>query len=195
MLITQLQQLHDWWWFLSISKCMPLGLIDWVVNFHTERSRCECKCRRWSNTTPCCSWPWWWAHGGLPSSCRRWPQRYGWCKLSNLSFLCSYGCPCMGCLSTYYYIQLPDACKSTAVSHCILLVWGVMQGSKVNEDMGLLICGAGRCKAHTCSSSKGISVCSGAAVATFNTRPICSWLDCRWTFGTCRPFGCSRRGI
>ncbi len=26
----------------------------------------------------------------------------------------------------YYYIQLPDACKSTAVSHCILLAWGVM---------------------------------------------------------------------
>jgi hypothetical protein len=35
--------------------------------------------------------------------------------------------------------------------------------------MGLLICGARRCKAHTCSCSKGILGSSGVAGATFNT--------------------------
>ncbi len=46
--------------FWSWSVCRS----DWLcANFHTQRSRCECECRRQSDITPCCSWlvmsAWW----------------------------------------------------------------------------------------------------------------------------------------
>jgi hypothetical protein len=117
LFITQLQQLHVQHCFLSILKCTWVWLI--VCNFHTQRSRCECECRRQSDITSCCSWPWWWVHGGLPSNHRHRPQCYGWCEFPNLSFLYSYGhLPVYGCRSSNCYIQVPDCLK---VCCCISL--------------------------------------------------------------------------